>query len=65
MEFLNYVNFWKGLKCKPVNRKVSQLEWTPWQSIFDNFKYMVNKILKSLRVALLNPVTLNKNDIGQ
>jgi len=63
--FLNNVNFRKGLKCKPVNTKVSQLEGTPWQSIFDNFKNMINKILKSLRVAQLNPVTLNKNGIDQ
>jgi len=35
----------------------------PWDNIFENisidkFKKMGNKILKSLRVALLNPVTL-------
>jgi len=38
----------------------------PWGNIFekvsiDNFKNMGNKILKSLRVALLNPVTVIKN----
>jgi len=36
----------------------------PWDNIFENiskdkFKKMGNKILKSLRVALLNPVTNN------
>jgi len=38
----------------------------PWEKIFehvsiDNFKMMGNNILKSLRVALLNPVTVIKN----
>jgi len=38
----------------------------PWENIFkkvsiDNFKIMGNKILKALRVALLNPVTTLTN----
>jgi len=42
--------------------KISQLKVAPWENIFehtsiDNFKLMGNKILKTLRVALLNPVT--------
>jgi len=37
----------------------------PWENIFenvsiDNFKQMGNKVLNTLRVALLNPVALIK-----
>jgi len=43
--------------------KISQLKMAPWENIFehgsiDNFKQMGNKILNTLRVALLNSVAL-------
>jgi len=48
--------------------KISQLKVAPWENIIehvsiDNLKQMGNKTLKSLRVALLNPVTLKEMKI--
>jgi len=58
--------FFQRLKKQAGIHKVSQLKVAPWENIFehdsiDNFKMMGNNILKSLRVALLNPVTVIKN----
>jgi len=47
--------------------KTSQLKVASWENIFeqvliDDFKKLGNKTLKTLRVALLNPVTVIYND---
>jgi len=47
--------------------KISQLKEAPWENIFekvsiDDLKKLRNKTLKSLRVSLLNPVTVIYND---
>jgi len=49
--------------------KISQLKMAPWENIFehvsiDNFRRMGNKILNTLRVALLNPVALIEKQVG-
>jgi len=54
--------FFQRLEMQAGIHKISQLKVAPWENIFehtsiDNFKLMGNKILKTLRVALLNPVT--------
>jgi len=58
--------FFQRLEKQAGIHKVSQLKVAPWENIFehvsiDNFKMMGNNILKSLRAALLNPVTVIKS----
>jgi len=50
--------------------KISQLKMEPWGNVFkhvsiDNFRRMGNKILNTLRVALLNPVALIEKQVGK
>jgi len=59
--------FFQRLEKQAGIHKVSQLKVAPWENIFeivsiDNFKMMGNNILKSLRIALLNPVTVIENN---
>jgi len=60
---LDLGQFFQRLELQAGKQKITQLKVAPWENIFENisidkFKKMGNKILKSLRVALLNPVTL-------
>jgi len=60
---LDLGNFFQRLEMQAGINEISQLKVASWENIFehvsiDNFKIMGNKILNSLRVALLNPVTL-------
>jgi len=64
---LDLGQFYKRLEKQAGINKICKLKVAPWGNIFekvsiDNFKNMANKKLKSLRVALLNPVTVIKNN---
>jgi len=60
------IQFFQGLGKQAGINKIFKLKVAPWGNIFeqvsiDNLKNMGNKIMKSLRVALLKPETVNKN----
>jgi len=64
---LDLGQFFQRLEKQAGTNKICKLKVAPRGNIFekvsiDNFKNMGNKILKSLRVALLNPVTVIKNN---
>jgi len=59
----DFCNYFQRLELQAGKQKITQLKVAPWDNTFkkisiDKFKKMGNKILKSLRVAPLNPVTL-------
>jgi len=63
---LDLGEFFQGLEKQAGTNKIFKLKVAPWRNIFeqvliDNLKKMENKIMKSLRVALLKPVTVIKN----
>jgi len=60
---LDLGQFFQRLEMQAGINKIRQLKMAPRENIFepvsiDNFKQMDNKILNTLRVALLNPVAL-------
>ena len=64
---LDLGQYFQRLEMQAGIHEISQLKVAPWESIFeftsiDIFKKMGNKELKSLRVALLKPVTIINNE---
>jgi len=67
---LDLGQIFQRLKMQAGIYKISQLKVAPREKIFekvsmDDLKNMCNKTLKSLRVALLNPVTIIYTNISQ
>lgn len=64
---LDLDQFLQRLELQAGIYDISQIKMAPWKKIFehvsiDKFKNMGNKILKNLKVALLNPVTQINNE---